>query len=459
MTRRSRIRALLLATVLAVAAVVAGMNLPAQADTLSRGSISDTFINQASSGTNYCNDTALALREGTTVKRAYLTFDTSIPQGATGASYTLRLYFNRVWSAGATVYPVAQESNCSLTWATAGGYDWQNPHGSTGAIAGPGYKDIPLNASRINQTGRSTFLVHANGTFGKRDPDLTFVSRDAASNQPQLLVTFTPAPTTTTTAPTTTTAAPTTTTAPPPPTPSGPSGSFRLTFEDNFDGTAVDTTKWTDKSSSRTHCLQGQRFQDGTYNNKQLEWNQMANASVANGLLTLTAKREIVTKSCTGSYTQTYNWTSAGLSSHYAFTYGVIEERSKQPPLAGFWPAFWTWQQPGANSWNEVDVYEYYSNNRNLMDHTTHLRGVNQGCRVDPPFDPSADFHTYTAEIAPTGVTYYVDGNKVCETPGLTPAEPMNILTNLAVFQDVPPASTTTVETKQSHYVRAWARV
>ncbi|HWL87624.1 MAG TPA: glycoside hydrolase family 16 protein, partial [Polyangiaceae bacterium] len=228
--------------------------------------------------------------------------------------------------------------------------------------------------------------------------------------------------------------------------PNGPGGTWNLKFDDEFDGTAYDTSKWADNSSAEGDSGHGNQ------GNKQLEWNQGANCTVSGGVLTMTAKRQSFT-SPSGTH---YDWTSCLLTTtpSYSFQYGYIEERAKLPAPKGFWPAFWTWQAPSVNTWLETDVYEFYSDNHNTLYLTDHA-GSGGGCQYTPSFDPSASFHTYGADIEPNGVTWYIDGVNVCSASG-APSGLTNIIANLAVFADVPPDASTTTATKQVDYIRAW---
>jgi beta-glucanase (GH16 family) len=228
--------------------------------------------------------------------------------------------------------------------------------------------------------------------------------------------------------------------------PFGPGGDWNLAFGDEFDGASLDAAKWTDRSSAEADEGRGNK------NNKQLEWNQAANCAVAGGALTMTAKRESVT-STTGIG---YDWTSCLLASTYSFQYGFIEERAVLPAPKGFWPAFWTWQANGVNVPVETDVYEFHSDNHGLLELTQHS-GSRGGCKWAPKFDPSEELHVYGAAIEPSGTTWYVDGQQVCRT-GSTSNGVTNIITNLAVFAESPPADSTGSATKRVDYIRAWQR-
>ena len=229
----------------------------------------------------------------------------------------------------------------------------------------------------------------------------------------------------------------------------GPSGSWRLVFSDEFSGDSVDWSKWADHSSAEADGGHGNK------GNQQLEWNQGKNCSVADGLLTITAKPDDIT-SPSG---QRYDWSSCLLttSPSYAFRYGYIEIRAKFPSVKGFWPAFWTWQAKGNNQPTETDVYEFYSDDLTRL-YLTQRAGSGGGCILtDLGFNPTQGFHTYGADIKPSGGTdFYVDGVKVCNASG-THTGPTNIIIDMFVYAEVPP-DPGSVATKQVDYVRAWKR-
>src|SRR5882724_4835076 len=62
-----------------------------------------------------------------------------------------------------------------------------------------------------------------------------------------------------------------------PPAPAGRPTGWRLAFADEFDGAALDRSRWADTSSAEPD---GGR---GNLDNQQLEWNQAANCRVGGG--------------------------------------------------------------------------------------------------------------------------------------------------------------------------------
>jgi beta-glucanase (GH16 family) len=233
-----------------------------------------------------------------------------------------------------------------------------------------------------------------------------------------------------------------------PPQPLGQEGDWALAFSDEFEGDSLDRSHWTDVSSAEADDGHGNK------DNKQLEWNQVDNCQVSGGELAMTARRQALT-SPSGVR---YDWTSCLLSTapSYAFQYGYLEERAVLPAQKGFWPAFWTWQASGVDAHVETDVYEFYSADRHKL-HLTQHSGEQGTCRWRPRFDPAADWHTYAASIEPTGTTWYVDGTEVCRTHA-TSNGMTNIISNLAVHAEDPPAAETRTAVKRIDYIRAWQR-
>ena len=245
-----------------------------------------------------------------------------------------------------------------------------------------------------------------------------------------------------------------------------PSGvpTMNMTLCDDFNENAVDTNVWEDCSWSQKDSCHGNAL-----TNQQLEWNRLANCSVSNGSLNLNAIRGSFTSPKSTSYPNgvTYPWTSCLLATkNLRIQYGYIEEKSKFPPVKGFWPAFWTYQPSFSGTetqYNtETDVYEYYSDNKykiTATQHDTPGGGCNWGGKDKPPinlsFDPSADFHTYGAYISPAGTFWYIDGQQLCSTSAKA-LHPGVVITNLAVFATNPPDNTTNQATKQVDYIKVF---
>jgi hypothetical protein len=236
-------------------------------------------------------------------------------------------------------------------------------------------------------------------------------------------------------------------TTPPPTTQPPASGAWTQAFGDEFSGTAVDTSRWSYRSSAEALWCNAP-FGTGNPGNQQLEFDQPGNAAVSGGLLTLTARPDSI-DAC-GRH---YDWSSGLLTSAYSFQYGYIEVRAKLPAPAGFWPAFWTWQASGNSVWTETDAFEFYSDNHSNLYLTQHS-GTGGGLVWHPPFDPTAGFHTYGVDIEPTGTDWYLDGVRVGHATG-APTGPTNLIVDNFVYSRIPPAPGTAAAL-QVDWIRVW---
>ncbi|MEU7899850.1 glycoside hydrolase family 16 protein [Nonomuraea sp. NPDC049152] len=236
--------------------------------------------------------------------------------------------------------------------------------------------------------------------------------------------------------------------------PVGPGGRWTLTFRDEFDGSAVDGSKWEHRSTAESDWSD-EPYGTGNPDSKQLGFDHPGNCSVAGGALTITARPDSI-RSQSGNW---YGWSSCLITSTgpegYTFRYGYVEIRATLPSPPGFWPSFWTWQSADNEQRTETDVFEYFSDNRRHLYLTWHWDS-DDGCIHTPRFDPSAGMHVYGADIRESGTDFYVDGERVCHASG-TPAGPVNLVVSNFVYAGRPPASGS-VGRMVVDYVRAWQR-
>ncbi|MBV8389816.1 MAG: glycoside hydrolase family 16 protein [Mucilaginibacter sp.] len=171
---------------------------------------------------------------------------------------------------------------------------------------------------------------------------------------------------------------------------------YALVWSDEFNGTTVDTSKWNFETGG------------GGWGNNEKEFYQAANATVANGNLMITAKKETVG----GEPYTSARMTTQGKE---APTYGRIEASIKVPQGMGFWPAFW---MLGSNiqtvSWptcGEMDIMEHINNTStyygtmhwNVNGHVSYGSTIN----VTNP----GDYHLYAIEWDQNEIRWYVDNN------------------------------------------------
>ena len=195
------------------------------------------------------------------------------------------------------------------------------------------------------------------------------------------------------------------------------------TFVDNFDGKRLDTSKWFVQQTD------GSGFGGGG----DCFVNTANNVGVANGVLSLTTRREAQPFTCRSPYGDFISNHTSGMVSTYtkfAQAYGRFEIRARFPAakVAGLQSALWLWSAEPAKygSWpasGEIDIAEFYSANPDraipyihydtaLTDETV----TNNYCMIT---DASA-FHSYVAEWTPTAITIIYDG-KTCLTHAINP--------------------------------------
>lgn len=202
------------------------------------------------------------------------------------------------------------------------------------------------------------------------------------------------------------------------------SASNAVIFQDQFNGTGLDRTKWrpnwvgaNDNSVTKPVNTQEQSCYDP------------AQVSVGGGVLHLRA----ASRPCLASNGVTYPFASGLVESNhkFTFTYGRMEARIWLPPGSGpvrNWPAFWA---NGTGQWpttGELNVVEGLQGDACWHFHSS--SGGPGGCA---PLANPAGWHTFAADWRPGVVTYFYDGVQVGRiTSGITGA-PMYLVLNLGV--------------------------
>ena len=199
---------------------------------------------------------------------------------------------------------------------------------------------------------------------------------------------------------------------------------WELVWSDEFDGTTIDTSKW----SHEKNCW------GGGNNEQQCYTDRAANSFVADGVLHIVAQREDFTGSDSpegeSPATKTLPYTSARLRTKniQEWTFGRFEIRAKLPFGQGTWPAIWmlptnspygTWAANG-----EIDIIEAVNlktvTNGSAPEaavHGTLHYGRNWPANVSSGADyilpnnvnPADDFHEYALEWEEGEIRWYVD--------------------------------------------------
>ncbi|MEZ0392037.1 MAG: family 16 glycosylhydrolase, partial [Pseudobdellovibrionaceae bacterium] len=175
----------------------------------------------------------------------------------------------------------------------------------------------------------------------------------------------------------------------------GTIGNYSLSWHDEFNGTALDTTQWDFRIDSKGSSTQLPQ-----------------NVSVSGGLLHL--KLNVLTGG-------TMPYSGSGVITKKLFKYGYYEARFKIPAARGFHTSFWTMRYNGrdtgvTNAQQELDICE----NDSLAE-TSYISGVHAWAnrdwerlfsghpRISTP-NIQQEFHIWGAEFTPTVVKFYFDG-------------------------------------------------
>jgi beta-glucanase (GH16 family) len=181
----------------------------------------------------------------------------------------------------------------------------------------------------------------------------------------------------------------------------------------------------------------------GGWGNNEKQYYQQQNATVSNGILAITARKESVG----GMPYTSARMITAGRKS---FQYGRIEARIKTPKGQGLWPAFW---MLGANigdpafGWpkcGEIDIMEQINNDATTLG-TPHWD--NNGWVYQPGSTPTntTDYHIFSVTWDSSAIKWFVDGiqyhtlniqNNVNSTEEFH--KPFFILLNVAVAGNLP---------------------
>jgi beta-glucanase (GH16 family) len=200
--------------------------------------------------------------------------------------------------------------------------------------------------------------------------------------------------------------------------PDGAGYSWKLIFQDEYDGTSLDTSKWISQHP-------------WTRNFKGDAYERDENVTVGGGILTITAKAE--------SYAG-YSFTSGAISTGYSkfrFKYGYAEVCCKMPSARGSWTNFWTL----TDGWPpEIDIFEFplddvegEGNQRYRYITNIHYGDSQSSMATHWKSDLAAAFHTYALDWRPWYVAYYYDNSYVCS---LNDFEPSNNFGNMYLILD-----------------------
>lgn len=239
---------------------------------------------------------------------------------------------------------------------------------------------------------------------------------------------------------------------------------YNLVWSDEFSGTAL-STDWTFELGDGCPDLCG-------WGNQELEYYKKENTSLADGNLTITAKRESING-------KPYTSSKLNTKGKKFFTYGRIDIRAKLPKGQGLWPALWmlgenidevSWPKSG-----EIDIMEMIGGSKDNQDGTVHGtvhwdnngNYANYGGSTKLPFGIFNDeYHVFSIDWTEREIIWLLDGVKFhvidITPPGLDEFhKPFYLILNVAVggtWPGSPDGSTVFPQEMKVDYVRVFQK-
>ena len=177
---------------------------------------------------------------------------------------------------------------------------------------------------------------------------------------------------------------------------------FNLIWEDQFNGTEIDTKKW------EFQIGDGSDYGIYGWGNNEKQYYRKENANIVNGILKIKAIKEEF---------QNYKYTSARMRTKGKadFKYGKIEAKIKMSNSKGLWHAFWLLPSNPSKSWpmsGEIDVMEYVGNSPDEILNTLHFADNfdnHQFLGSQTTLKDDKQFHLYTIEWDENNIIWYFD--------------------------------------------------
>ena len=193
---------------------------------------------------------------------------------------------------------------------------------------------------------------------------------------------------------------------------------WTLLWRDEFDGPALDRSKWDLDIGNGFFDYRGHQWVPG-WGNEELQYytDSAANIQVADSLLTIRAVKESL-HGC--------GYTSARIKSRrrdgaplFNKLYGRFEFRAKVPWGKGLWPALWLLPQDdrygGWAASGEIDVMEIAGEKPHEVLNSIHYgstypkRTLHTHVHTLPDDSTVADWHVYAVEWEPGEIRFFVD--------------------------------------------------
>jgi beta-glucanase (GH16 family) len=241
-----------------------------------------------------------------------------------------------------------------------------------------------------------------------------------------------------------------------------------LVWSDEFNGRALDLTKWSYDTS---------RNKQGWYNGEKQYYSagRPENIQVADGSLVIEARHETLDPAKYSDWGGQHYTSAKIVSKGAGWTYGFYEIRAKLPCAPGTWPAIWMlptqmkkWPDDG-----EIDIMEQVGAEPNLIYASLHTRLFNHILKTQRSAQrlvPTScnSFHRYQLEWTPRSITIGVDDRGILRVRNDQPggkgawpfSTPFHMILNLAIGGDWAAAKgiddAAMPQRMEVDYVRVW---
>jgi beta-glucanase (GH16 family) len=180
---------------------------------------------------------------------------------------------------------------------------------------------------------------------------------------------------------------------------------YVLSFEDNFDGTELDTTKW-------ERCPEEKRQDTIDYWDDDMSY--------------LDGDGNLVIESCLDE--KSGKFLSGGVRTHGLFeqAYGYFEIRCKINTVPGYWTAFWLMsgdvlsEKNGGRDGTEIDIFESPYCTEKKIQHTLNWDGYGSAHKAEGKIVDAdvydGNYHTFSLLWTKDEYVFYIDGNESWRT-------------------------------------------
>lgn len=244
-----------------------------------------------------------------------------------------------------------------------------------------------------------------------------------------------------------------------------PTSNWNVVFSDEFDGSSLDSGRWSGQRDDWTTTRiddRGQSWSKGgfPYNGLEGAWYRPENNTVGNGVLTQTIKKlstPMTPHPEWGEYK--YSTGMVNTNHRFGFTYGYVESRMRVPSCSGCWPAFW--MLPVNSGWPpEIDIFEFFDSATVKFPYfSSHWN--NEAGQLQSMTNPTIDgtnltesWHTYGLLWTEDSIQAFIDGKPGKKYTGAAvPHEDMYLIMQAAIGRNY---ATPDGAALQTDYVRVY---